>query len=100
MIPAQQTADATICSNASSSYGQASLISNAAKQGGKVKAYVDFTDFNKNYEDHVRKTEPKPEPAMGAKDTRDKAKESCVDSVLGRSNSNSSQSTEEWVVLS
>lgn len=55
LVPVQQAADATICSVDSSTDGQGSMINTRPKQGGKIKAYVDFSDFNKNYEEYLRK---------------------------------------------
>lgn len=44
--------DATIRSN-DSSYPTASIVSNEPQK--KVKAYVDFTDFNRNYAEYMAK---------------------------------------------
>lgn len=91
-----QAPDATICSN--DSIYTNSLTNNPQKpHEGKVKAYVDFTEFNKNYEEYlkkkgVRKSCDQPEP--------DSATNNDV-KVLERQNSSSSnQSEESWEVLS
>ena len=51
-----QSGDATICSN-DSAYGTPSLVNSPAKQEGKIKAYVDFKAFDKNYSEYVKKNE-------------------------------------------
>lgn len=55
LVPVQQAVDATICSVDSSTDGQGSMVNTKPKQGAKIKAYVDFSDFNKNYEEYLRK---------------------------------------------
>lgn len=46
--------DATICSNESSYVGTKSVESCTFKEESKIKAYVDFTEFNKNYEKYLQ----------------------------------------------
>lgn len=51
-----QVADATVRSNDSSSHTTANnMTAGVPKQDDKIKAYVDFTEFNKNYEDYLKK---------------------------------------------
>ena len=54
--------DATICSDDSAYAAQNSIVDDSPKTEGpaKVKAYVDFTDFNRNYEDYLKKKGRRP----------------------------------------
>lgn len=97
--PMQQAAEATICSIDSNSDGQGSMVNTSHKPEGKVKAYVDFSDFNKNYEDYLKQTVQR--QAEQSADKGDKIDDTNNDKqpVLDRSGSNSSQTTKDWVVL-
>jgi len=50
-----QVADATICSTESNYAINSGACNTAPKHDNKIKAYVDFTEFNKNYEEYLRK---------------------------------------------
>lgn len=53
-LPVQQ-ADTTICSNDSTyAISNNSMSSSDMRTDGKMKAYVDFTEFNKNYDQYLR----------------------------------------------
>lgn len=100
IMPVQQAAEPIIRSIDSSTDGQGSMLHTDHGPGGKVEAYVDFSDFNKNYHEYLRRTS-KSKQNPEASDINIKV-DTNEDNrlVLGRSSSNSSQSTEEWVVLS
>lgn len=50
-----QAPDATICSSEGSYVGNKSIDSSSIKENVRIKAYVDFSEFNKNYEQYLLK---------------------------------------------
>lgn len=84
--------DATICSN-DSAFGTASLVNSQAKQDGKVKAYVDFTIFNRNYENFKRTGGSVPTGRLNQKT-------GSAGSRKEDNNSNINKNTDDWTVLS
>lgn len=95
MMPNRQAVDATICSNDSGSYAsQASLPNTSIKQSNKVRAYVDFSDFNKNYEEYLRR--------KGASQAAAKSDDIKKEPELLRigSCSSSQRTTDDWVLIS
>lgn len=84
--PEQQAVDATICSIDSTGDGPGSMTKAKAKPESKVKAYVDFSDFNKNYEEHLRSKGQKD------KDLENDSKQAALD--------NTSKTPEDWEILS
>lgn len=53
--PTTDMADATICSTDSAYIDASPVKQTSPKQEGKIKAYVDFTEFNKNYLEYKSK---------------------------------------------
>lgn len=98
-MPVQQAVDATICSVDSSTDGQGSMVNTRPKPDGKIKPYVDFTDFNKNYEEYLKRNNKSQMNQTPFNSNNEANPKGDSGPVLDRSNSNSSQSTEEWVVL-
>jgi hypothetical protein len=101
MAPAQQ-ADETIRSTNSSLHSLANSTAN--KQADRVKAYVDFSEYRRNYEeymkDHGLDTDDNRPLSVIMKEVEEKAKISKDGPTLDRNKSPSSQSREDWVVLS
>jgi hypothetical protein len=101
MAPAQDQYG-TIRSTASSSYGQASLA--RTKQTNRVRAHVDFSEYNRNYEAYMKKhgldlDDDRPLCVIMREQTA-KAR-ACKDNKLPKRNSTSKeQSNEDWVILS
>lgn len=95
MAPAQQP-DETMRSTDSSLHGQAGPASSQATPN-KVKAYVDFSEYNRNYETYMREhgMDPNDDRPLSVimKEAEEKAKNR-------KDATGSSQSSEEWVVLS
>lgn len=92
-----QPVDTTICSN-DSTYA---IISNSIptsdlKTGGPVKAYVDFTEFNRNYKEYLKNQTTK--DSSDASDSDDRNSSNSV-AILDRQSSRSSNQSEEWEVL-
>lgn len=79
--PKQQAVDATICSMDSNSEAQGSL----PKPEGKIKAYVDFSNFNRNYEEYLKQAGQKSDKASA--------------NGSQKPDSRSSQASKDWVVL-
>lgn len=94
MMPSRSSDDATVRSDASSSYSQTSLMNSAPKEG-KVKAYVDFTEFNRNYEEYLKQQEREKAKEEEKEAKNDDAKASSQKSTDG----SDSRSSEDWVVV-
>lgn len=103
-LPIQQT-DTTICSNDSNyAINNSRMPSNDPKTNGKIKAYVDFSEFNKNYEEYLRDQAAKNSTKEAAKES---AKHADLDDrsiqsdlvILDRQSSKSSTQSEEWEIL-
>lgn len=93
-----QPPDATICSD-DSAYAMVnnSLINNGENQ--KIKAYVDFTEFNKNYEQYLEKNgikESSEESVDDGSSDSEITPGSEVKMVVERQNSHSSDQSEGW----
>ena len=95
MAPSQQP-DETIRSTDSSLHGQASSTSSRGTPK-KVKAYVDFSEYNRNYDAYMTEhgLDPNDDRPLSVimKEVEEKAK-AAKEAIA------SSQSSEEWVVLS
>lgn len=86
-----ESVDATICSNDSNYALGGSLVSTKTpKNEQTIKAYVDFTEFNKNYEDYLTQTNTK---KLRDIDSENKSDEERFE------NSTSSNTSSDWEVL-
>lgn len=100
-----QGVDATICSNDSSNVNENSLVTNSAKKTGKIKAYVDFTEFNKNYEEYLEKNgllelSDDSIGESGAKAAKTNHLDNVQMAIDGQNSSPPSQLSEDWEVIS
>lgn len=109
-----QALEATICST-DSSYVMGNNAGNIVlKQEGKIKAYVDFTEFNKNYSEYMEKhgvqelsdgsSNPSDSEDACPADSNDTSdinhNQHLINMVLDRQNSSSSNQSEDWEVIS
>lgn len=95
-LPNQPT-DTTICSNDSTyAVNNNSMSSNDLKPGVKIKAYVDFTEFNKNYEEYIKNQSTK--NSSDVSDMDDRNSQNDIE-ILDEQSSRSSNQSSDWEVL-
>lgn len=86
-----QAPDATICSN-NSAYAMGNSLGNIAKQEpNKIKAYVDFTEFNKNYQEYLDE--------HGEKESSTDSTAQEISMKLDRQSSRGSNQSSDWEIL-
>lgn len=101
-FPMDWNADATMRSNDSAyNTGNSPSANSTTKQDGKIKAYVDFTEFNRNYEAYLQRNGLQElDDSSAGKVNHERTLPKDVTVHLERQNSSSSSTQSEgWEVI-